>query len=90
MAKGFIQSEGIDYKDTYSPTARLSTVRVVMNIAAQNSWQTEQLEIKTSYLNANIGADNFMKQPEVFEDQGPKGVKLVCKVNRSCRVFNSL
>ena len=38
VAKRFSQREGIDYKETYSPTARLSTVRVVMNIATQNRW----------------------------------------------------
>ena len=83
MAKGFSQREGIDYKETYSPTARLSTVRIFMNIAAQNSWQIKQLDIKTAYLNANVDADVFMKQPEGFGEKGPNGEKLVCKLNKS-------
>ena len=83
VAKGFSQREGIDYKETYSPIARLSTVRVVMNIAAQNSWQIKQLDIKTANLNANVDADISMKQPEGFEEKGPNGEKLVCKLNKS-------
>ena len=46
-----------------------------MNIAAQNSWQIKQLDIKTAYLNANVDADIFMKQPEGFE-KGPNGKNL--------------
>ena len=83
MAKGLSQCEGIDYKETYSPTARLSTVRVVMNIAAQNSWQRKQLDFKAAHLNANVDADTSMKQPEGFEEQDPNGEKLVCKLNKS-------
>ena len=83
VAKGFSQLEGIDYKETYSPIARLSTVRVVMNIAAQNSWRKKQLDIKTAYLNANVDADIFMKQPEGFAEKCPNGEKLVCKLNKS-------
>ena len=79
VAKGFSQREGIDYNETYSPTARLSTVRVIMNIAAQNSCEIKQLDIKTAYLNANVDTDIFMKQLEVFEEKRPNGEKLVCK-----------
>ena len=38
---------------------------------------------KTAYLNANVDADIFMKQPEGFEEKGPNGEKLVCKLNKS-------
>ena len=61
VAKGFSQREGIDHKDTYSPTTRLSAARVAINIAAQNSWQVKQLDIKTANLNANVDADIFIK-----------------------------
>ena len=84
VAKGFSQREGNDYKETYSPhAARLSLVRLVMNIAAQKSWQIKKLDIKRAYLNANVDADIFIKQPEGFEKQCSNGVNLVCKLNKS-------
>ena len=49
-------------RDTLPPLN--STGSHVMNIAAQNSWQIKQLDIKTAYLNANVDADIFMKQAE--------------------------
>ena len=90
MSKGFSQCEGIDYKETYSPTARLSTFRVVMNIAAQNRWQIKQLDIKTACLNANVDANIFMRQSEGFKEHGPNGEKLVWKLNKSLYGLNSL
>ena len=71
VAMGFSQREGMDYKETYSPIGCLSTVRVVMNIAAQNSWQIKQLDIKTAYLNANVDADMLMKLRQRFRRARP-------------------
>ena len=34
VAKGFSQIEGIDYKETFAPVARLESVRTVLSLAA--------------------------------------------------------
>ena len=54
MAKGFSQKEGVDYNETYSPTARLTTIRVLLNLTAQYEVCPKQLDIKTAFLNAKI------------------------------------
>ena len=36
VAKGFSQKEGTDYHETFSPTANMTSIRTVMQIAAQN------------------------------------------------------
>ena len=76
VAKGFSLREEIDYKKTYSPTARLETFRVVKSIAAQNSWSSKQLDTKIGYLNDNVDADIFIKQPDCFEEKRPNGKKI--------------
>jgi hypothetical protein len=38
VAEGFSQQPGIDYNETFSPVARIDTVRMVLTIAAQNKW----------------------------------------------------
>ena len=59
-------SEKIFY-ETYSPTARLSTIRILMFLAISNNYQLKQMDIKTAYLNAPIEEDVVIKQPEGFE-----------------------
>jgi hypothetical protein len=39
MAKGFAQHEGIDYDETFAPTAKWNTIRTVINLAAQHGWK---------------------------------------------------
>ena len=51
---------GNHYRHTYCPYARFSGVRVVMDIAAQNSLRIKQLDIKTTFVNSKVGADNFI------------------------------
>ena len=59
-------SEKIFY-ETYSPTTRLSTIRILMFLAISNDCQLKQMDIKTAYLNAPIEEDVVIKQPEGFE-----------------------
>ena len=54
VAKGYSQQQGIDYKDTYSPTTRLSTIRIILQTVANLGGIPKQMDIKTAYLNAPI------------------------------------
>ncbi|CAL2268485.1 unnamed protein product [Prunus armeniaca] len=38
VAKGCTQTEGIDYHDTFSPTAKMVTVRCILALAAAQNW----------------------------------------------------
>jgi hypothetical protein len=46
VAKGFSQQPGIDYGETFSPVARLNTVRTLLAIASQHKWQVYQMDVK--------------------------------------------
>ena len=82
VAKGFSQKEGVDYNETYSPTARLTTIRVLLNLAAQYEVCPKQLDIKTAFLNAKIDEDIYLEQPESFEETDLNGGKLYCKLEK--------
>jgi hypothetical protein len=82
VAKGYSQVKGIDYQETFAPTANLTSVRVLMQLAAQHDLTLHQMDVKTAYLNAPIDCDIYMEQPEGFEVQS-KGGRLVYKLNKS-------
>ena len=80
VARGFSQIPGIDYHDTFAPTARLTSIRALMQCSVQYDLIVHQLDVKTAYLNANIDCNIFMEQPEGFEKGGNN---MVCHLNKS-------
>ena len=81
VAKGFSQIEGIDYQETFSPTARMTSIRAIAQIAVQNDMEIHQMDVKAAYLNAPIDCDVYVRQPEGFV----KGIQndLVFKLKKS-------
>ena len=74
VARGFSQVSGINYYETFSPTARLTSIRVLMQIAVQHDILLYQMDVKTAYLNANIDYEIYIEQPQDFK----KGENRVC------------
>ena len=63
VAKGYSQVIGKDFHETYSPTTRLSTIRLIVSLSVQKGSKIRQMDIKTAYLNAPIAEEIYMKQP---------------------------
>lgn len=81
--KGFQQRLGIDYKETFAPVMRYSSMRILLAEAARNDWEVEQADIGTAFLNADIEEDVFVEQPSGFEQYGPKGERMVWRLKKS-------
>ena len=41
VAKGYAQTYGIDYSETFSPTAKLTFVRLFISLAASYDWDLQ-------------------------------------------------
>src|SRR3954465_13866122 len=54
VAKGFRQIQGVDYDDTFSPVAKLKSVRILLAIAAYYDYEKWQMDVKTTFLNGDI------------------------------------
>ena len=78
VAKGFSQIEGCDYFDTFAPTPKMTSVRSIIQIAAQYDLVVHQMDVKTAYLNAPIDCQIFVVQPQGFSTPG-----LVWKLKKS-------
>ena len=82
VAKGFSQVPGRDYNETYSPSTRLSTIRVLISYALYKNTELKQMDLKTAYLRADIEEKIFMQQPERFENSDKQGNPFICKLRK--------
>ena len=75
VAKGFSQVRGIDFHETFSPTVKFTSVRMLMKVSVQENLLVHQMDVKTAYLNADINCVIFLEQPEGFVKTNSKGEK---------------
>ena len=83
VAKGYSQIHGIDYDETFSPTANIISVRILMQLAAQYNLSVHQMDVKAAFLHAPIEHEIFIEQPEGFQELSENGVKLVYRLKKS-------
>jgi hypothetical protein len=81
VAKGYTQKEGEDFFDTYSPVARLTTIRVLLSLAPSYGLLIHQMDVKTAFLNGELDEEIYMDQPDGFVVNGQEGK--VCKLLKS-------
>jgi hypothetical protein len=81
VAKGYTQKEGEDFFDTYSPVARLTTIRVLLSLAGSHGLIIHQMDVKTAFLNGELEEEIYMDQPDRFITNGQEG--MVCKLLKS-------
>ena len=54
MEKGYIQKEGMNYENTFSPVAMLESIRIFLVVARKLDYEIWQMDVKTTFLNGNL------------------------------------
>jgi hypothetical protein len=78
VIKGYSQKESEDFFDTYSPVARLTTIRVLLSLATSHGLLVHQMDVKTTFLNGEVYDEIYMEQPAGFV--GNDQERMVCKL----------
>ena len=71
----------MDYSDTFSPVAKLTSIRLFISLAATHDWALHQLDIKNAFLCGDLAKEVFIEQPPKFVAQGEIG--RVCRLRKS-------
>ncbi|PLW26977.1 hypothetical protein PCASD_23030 [Puccinia coronata f. sp. avenae] len=61
--RGFNQREGIDYQDVFSPTGRLTSLRIMLTICALNQFEVHQMDVRCAFLNGTPEEDLYIHAP---------------------------
>ena len=75
---GSRQRQGFDYNETFAPTCREDTFKVLMSLAVPMDWDVKQLDVSSAFTNAYLDEDVYMHCP-----QGIRGKTKVCKLLRA-------
>ena len=84
VIKGYKKKKGLDYFDTYSPVTRISSIRMLIAIAAIHNLEIHQMDVKATFLNGGLDEEIYMEQPEGFIVPGQE--KKVCRLVKSLYV----
>ena len=66
VAKGYAQQPGLDFKETFAPTAKWATIRAILALAAIEDMELESVDISSAFLNGVLEEEVYMEQPEGF------------------------
>jgi len=85
VAKGYTQQEGIDFFNTFSPVAKMVTVKVLLSLAPKMKWYLHQLDISNALLNGDLEEEIYMKLPPGYSEiQGQEvSPNAVCRLHKS-------
>lgn len=68
VARGFAQQPGVHFNQTFAPVARLSSIRLLVALAANYGMKMRQFDVTTAYLNGSIEEEIFMEHPEFLKE----------------------
>ncbi|CAI7765575.1 unnamed protein product [Closterium sp. NIES-54] len=75
VAQGFNQREGVDFFQTFSPTPKMTTLRVLLHVAAQRDYELHSLDFSTAFLQGSLHEEIWLRRPPGFTESFPPGTQ---------------
>ncbi|CAI7846292.1 unnamed protein product [Closterium sp. NIES-54] len=71
VARGFSQRQGVDYFQTFSPTPKMTTLRVLLHVAAHRDYDLHSLDFSTAFLQGSLHEEIWLRRPPGFTGSFP-------------------
>ncbi|CAI7807355.1 unnamed protein product, partial [Closterium sp. NIES-54] len=71
VARGFSQRQGVDFFQTFSPTPKMTTLRVLLHIASQRDYELLSLDFSTAFLQGSLHEEIWLRRPPGFTGSFP-------------------
>ncbi|CAI7899316.1 unnamed protein product [Closterium sp. NIES-53] len=75
VARGFSQRQGVDYFQTFSPTPKMTTLRVLLHVAAQRDYELHSLDFSIAFLQGSLHEEIWLRRPPGFTKSFPAGTQ---------------
>ncbi|CAI7916492.1 unnamed protein product, partial [Closterium sp. NIES-54] len=75
VARGFSQRQGVDYFKTFSPTPKMTTLWVLLHVAAQRDYELHSLDFSTAFLQGSLHEEIWLRRPHGFIGTFPAGTQ---------------
>ncbi|CAI7805214.1 unnamed protein product [Closterium sp. NIES-54] len=75
VARGFSQQQGVDYFHTFSPTPKMTTLRVLLHVVAQRDYELHSLDFSTAFLQGSLNKEIWLCRPAGFTKSFPAGTQ---------------
>ncbi|CAI5951372.1 unnamed protein product [Closterium sp. NIES-64] len=75
VACGFSQRQGVDYFQTFSPTPKMTTLQVLLHIAARRDYELHSLDFSTAFLQGSLHEEIWLRRPPGFTGTFPPGTQ---------------
>lgn len=84
-ARGFLQRQGVDYSETFSPVVRYDSIRVLLAIITEENLEVVQFDVRTAFLHGDLEEDILMEIPTGLRIDKKNGSResVVCKLKKS-------
>ncbi|CAI7855811.1 unnamed protein product [Closterium sp. NIES-54] len=66
VARGFSQRQGVDYFQTFSPTPKMTTLRMLLYVAAQRDYELHSQDFRTAFLQGSLHEEIWLRRPPGF------------------------
>ncbi|CAI7733093.1 unnamed protein product [Closterium sp. NIES-54] len=79
VARGFSQRQGVDYFQTFSPTPKMTTLRVLLHVAAQRDYELHSLDFSTAFLQGSLHEEIWLHRTPGFTGSFPPGTQWILR-----------
>ncbi|CAI7886179.1 unnamed protein product [Closterium sp. NIES-53] len=71
VARGFSPRQGVDFFQTFSPTPKMTTLRVLLHVVARRDYELHSLDFSTTFLQGSLHEEILLRRPPGFTGSFP-------------------